>query len=81
MTLTTVHIETLEGVTYVFPDMDKDVLERIMGNELTWKGLGALTLVNISGACLVVPTRIIKMVKAIDHTPDLEASVWTVSAA
>lgn len=78
MQLMHVYIETLEGASYSFPDMDKEKLEQLLGNDSTWKALGSLVLVNASGACLVVPTRIIKTIAL---NPDFVDALWTASVA
>jgi hypothetical protein len=46
------------GARYVFPDMPRAELEQalLVG---TWDE-GQLTLVNVSGACLAMPNRIVK---------------------
>lgn len=58
-----VGIETKTGSRYTFPDMSRDDLFKVLGPQLL--GAGTLTLVNISGACLTVPLRIISAI-AID---------------
>jgi hypothetical protein len=78
MKLVNVYMETLEGATYAFPDMDNEILEKVLNNEGTWRALGSLSLVNVSGACMVIPTRIIKTIAL---TPDFSSLVWTASAA
>jgi len=62
MELATVSIETFEGATYTFPDMDKDIFEKVLGHDDVWRRLGSLALTNVSGACLVIPTRVIKVI-------------------
>lgn len=62
-------IETRLGAVYQFPDID-DKIEIPRGAGLN-KALTNLTLVNISGACLVLPWRIIKSIKLDEEV------VWT----
>ena len=58
--LVTIEFETLLGAVYVFPDMDLDELESL----LTHFTLDhSVTLVNASRSCLVIPPRIVKMIR------------------
>lgn len=59
----TVGIETKTGARYSFPDMSRDEVFKVLGPQLL--GASNLTLVNISGACLTLPMRIISAI-AID---------------
>jgi len=52
-----VHIRTKTEAEYVFPDIDKDSVHRVISLQVY--SATSLTLTNISGACLVVPIRII----------------------
>lgn len=56
--LVAVEIETTLGALYVFPDMPRSVLEASFRSG-KWDE-GQLTLVNVSGAALVMPNRIVK---------------------
>ena len=60
--LVTVEIETTQGSIYEFPDMDKRILEKSLAQDEMWRKLGSVALSNASGACLVVPVRIIKQI-------------------
>lgn len=64
--LTQVEIETTLGEKYLFPDMDIRVFEKVVAQEEMWRKLGSLALSNISGACLVIPTRIIKEISVVE---------------
>lgn len=50
--------ETTLGETYSFPDMDSGELDKL-ANYFP-EGHSSITLSNVSGACLVIPVRIIK---------------------
>lgn len=57
-----VGIETTLGAHYTFPDMEKSIFEMVLAQDESWLRLGSLALTNTSGACLVLPTRIIQKV-------------------
>ena len=61
LTITT----SLDGV-YVFPDFDAQEARRLIQQALATGALSGeqLTLVNASGACLVIPVRIVKGISA-----------------
>jgi hypothetical protein len=63
MAFVTVSIETFEGASYVLPDMDGRIFEKVLLHEEMWKRLSSFTISNVSGACLVVPMRIIKDIR------------------
>jgi hypothetical protein len=67
--LQTCVIETRLGALYRFPDFEGP-LEIPKGAGLS-KALTQLTIVNISGSCLVLPWRIIKTIKLDEEV------VWT----
>lgn len=57
--LTSVEVETLLGARYVFPDMQRSVLDpavKVANDQ------GQLTFVNVSGACLTMKMRIVKTI-------------------
>jgi hypothetical protein len=56
-----VTIITKTGAKHVFPDMDKNQIFRLLGTQLY--SAGDLTLVNVSGTCLVIATRIIETIE------------------
>lgn len=56
--LVKVTIETSLGSTYEFPDMTRSAVERLIKDNISFQG--DLTLANVSGAVMVIPTRIIK---------------------
>lgn len=58
-----VGIATKTGSRYEFPDMSKSEVFKILGPQLF--GANDLILVNISGACITIPIRIIDSI-AID---------------
>lgn len=60
--LVTVRFETTLGAHYTFPDLDSSIFEKVLMQEEAWRRLGAIALSNASGACLVVPTRIIETI-------------------
>jgi hypothetical protein len=68
-TLVLVDIETTLGVHYTFPDMDRSIFEKVVANDSVWRSLGSIVLTNASGACLVVPSRIIQTIK-------IDGEVW-----
>lgn len=60
--LVIIEIDTTQGSRYVFPDMPWDVLSVLVQND-TLLGFSQLSLVNQSGAALVIPTRIIRTIR------------------
>ena len=56
-----VTLVTKTGARHVFPDMDKNQIFRLLGAQLY--SASGLTLVNISGTCLVIATRIIETIE------------------
>lgn len=56
MSLSSVILETELGATYVFPDVVKAVATNFAES---FKPTGNVTLVNVSGACLVLPSRLV----------------------
>lgn len=58
-----VGILTKTGSHYEFPDIDKGEIHKVLSSQVY--SAGNLTLVNISGACLTLPIRIIDTI-AID---------------
>ena len=63
LSLVVVEVETKLGARYVFPDMPWDVLSELCRNNAIL-GFSQLSLVNQSGAAFIIPTRIIKSIKA-----------------
>jgi len=61
--LCTVGIETKTGGRYSFPDMERSEVFKVLGPQLL--RANDMVLVNVSGACLTLPTRIIRII-AID---------------
>lgn len=59
--LTSVAVETFLGASYVFPDVPRSMVQTV-ALESTWQTLGTFVLVNVSGASLSVPARIIKTI-------------------
>lgn len=53
-----VRILTRTGALYEFPDMSSDAMEKLL--EARPSGWRDLTLTNVSGACMVIPFRIIE---------------------
>jgi hypothetical protein len=66
--LKTVQIETRLGAIYIFPDVAEDI--RFPSGSGLDANVTSLTITNMSGACLVVPYRIVKKVRFDD------AVVW-----
>lgn len=62
-------IETRLGAVYVFPDMATEV-DVPVGSGLNSSETN-LTMINVSGACLVLPWRIIKQIKMDEQV------IWT----
>lgn len=58
--LVKIEFETTLGETYVFPDMDIDELEQMLK---TFSSEANVTLVNVSRACLVIPPRIVAVIR------------------
>jgi hypothetical protein len=52
-------ITTKEGDVYVFPCMLQSEAQQWIDNASSFSYQTQLTLVNVSGACLVLPTRVI----------------------
>lgn len=75
MQLVLIEFETFEQATYSFPDVDKEQFRKMIANVSIWKSLGSMVVTNISGACLVLPSRIIKTIR-ID-----KEEVWTACPA
>lgn len=55
-----VGIETHLGAQYLLPDMPRPVIETLLRGGIT--NFEQLSLVNNSKACLVIPTRIIRII-------------------
>ncbi len=53
-------IQTMLGATYVFPDFDTVEAVKLVSSFPGALRSPQLTLVNVSGACLVLPTRVIR---------------------
>jgi hypothetical protein len=53
-----VEVRTHEGAVYIFPDMPFSTLETVL-NHSSWQQSGVLILVNVSGALLSLPSRIV----------------------
>lgn len=58
--LTVVTIKTTQGSEYVFPDVPRSMLKTIA--EHGWKAAGSVLMVNVSGAVLSLPARIVETV-------------------
>jgi hypothetical protein len=58
--LVSIEFETTLGAVYSFPDMDLDELESFLRNFTVDHDV---TLVNVSRACLVVPSRIVHVIR------------------
>lgn len=58
--LTVIEFETILGAIYSFPDVDLDELEHML---LHFTNESNVTLVNVSRACLVIPPRIVKLIR------------------
>ena len=58
-TLTDVELHTTLGAIYKFPDVDEGELDRFVRD---FRNSGQVTLSNVSGACLVLPARIVKTI-------------------
>ena len=56
--LVTITIETFLGATYVFPDMSRAEIDRLLKDNIAFHG--DLTLSNVGRAVLLLPIRIIK---------------------
>ena len=69
-----VEIETKEGDIYMFPAMDKKVLEEILPKEELSASAPTLAMVNASFSVLSIPFRIIKTVK-------VDGAAWWVCLA
>lgn len=59
--LVEVTVETSLGAKYVFPDMPRTTLDNVIQLK-GWKYENPFILVNVSGACLSVPMRIVATV-------------------
>jgi hypothetical protein len=55
---TTVTIKTRQGSEYCFPDVPRATLATMI-NQRGWDASGSVLIVNLSGACLSVPLRIV----------------------
>lgn len=64
--LVAVTIVTKLEETYLFPDMARGEIERVIVEDWAIPS-GTLTLVNVSQACLVIPIRIIRTIKINDE--------------
>lgn len=58
--LVTVEIETILGAVYVFPDVALEEVDTMMKH---FHEASSVTLVSVSRACLVLPPRIVKVVR------------------
>jgi hypothetical protein len=56
--LTNVEVTTREGAVYAFPDMPHSTLETVLQHS-NWVANGVLILVNVSGALLSLPARVV----------------------
>ena len=56
--LVTVEVRTYEAALYTFPDMPLSTLETVVERS-NWQQNGVLILVNVSGACLSLPARVV----------------------
>lgn len=61
--LVTLGLETRLEAKYTFPDMPRGELTRLLASDFSDAAkTGSLTLVNVSGAALVIPFRIVKKI-------------------
>ncbi len=75
--LQSVTITTKQGSVYSFPDVDMTEFKLAFKTS----NLSSLTLVNASGAALVLPMRIVKQVTVTDDSAYGEEILWTASTA
>lgn len=61
--LADVTVETTLGAKYLFPDVEKGIIEQVLRHVSSHP---SITLVNQSNACLVLPTRIVQVIKIDD---------------
>jgi hypothetical protein len=76
--LQSVIVTTKQGSVYSFPDVDMAEFKLAFGAH---NNLANLTLVNASGAALVLPMRIVKQVTVTDDSAYGEEILWTASTA
>lgn len=62
MNLVTLKITTELGAEYVFPDLPKETIDALLVNDAIVM-FSQISLINQSGACLVIPRRIIKTIE------------------
>lgn len=55
--LVDIEVRTHEGAVYIFPDMPFSTLETVLNSP--WQTNGVLILVNVSGALLSLPARVV----------------------
>jgi hypothetical protein len=56
--LVVVTVKTKQGSEYSFPDVPRSMIETVIKNQ-GWGSAGSVVVVNISGACLTMPARIV----------------------
>jgi hypothetical protein len=59
--LVVVTIKTLQGSEYVFPDVPRSMLKTII-EQHGWQTAGSVLMVNVSGAVMSLPSRIVATV-------------------
>ena len=59
--LTSVRVVTFLGAEYVFPDVPRAMAQTVV-LESAWQTLGSFVLVNVSGASMSIPARVVKTV-------------------
>lgn len=59
--LTSVTIKTTQGSEYVFPDVPRSMLKTII-EQHGWQAAGSVLMVNVSGAVMSLPARIVQTV-------------------
>lgn len=58
--LVSIELETILGSVYVFPDVDLEEVETMLKH---FHDSASVTLVNVSKACLVLPPRIVNVIR------------------
>jgi hypothetical protein len=59
--LVVVTITTKQGSEYRFPDVPRDMLKNLLANQ-GWNAAGSVLIVNVSGAVVSLPARIVATV-------------------
>ncbi len=60
--LVVVEVETHLGSVYMFPDVPAATLETVLTHS-AWEQIDNVVLVNVSGASLAVPLRVVRVVR------------------